>query len=63
MTIKRGYHRIKTADGEIINGPLVVETSEEGKLLSYHLLCQEEPDTEWVGGEFEFRVESLELRV
>lgn len=56
MTIKRGYHRIKTADGEIINGPLVVVTSEEGKLLSYHLLCQEEPDTEWVGGEFELRV-------
>lgn len=50
MTIKRGYHRIKTADGEIINGPLVVKTSEDGKLLSYHLLCQEEPNTEWVGG-------------
>lgn len=43
---------MQTADGKFINGPLVVETSEDGRFLSYHPLCQEEPDTEWVGGGF-----------
>lgn len=52
MIIKRGFHRFRTANGEVVEGPLVVETTEEGKFLSYHLLCQEEPFTEWVGGTF-----------
>ena len=52
MTVKRGYHRLQTADGQIVKGPLVVELDEDGKLLSYHLLQQEEPATEWVGGTF-----------
>ena len=52
MIIKRGYHRLRTAEGRVVEGPLVVETSEEGRFLSYHLLEQEEESTEWVGGEF-----------
>lgn len=52
MIIKRGYHRLQTADGREVDGPLVVELDENGKLLSYHLLKQEEASTEWVGGTF-----------
>jgi hypothetical protein len=52
MTIKRGYHRMQTAEGRIIKGPIVVETTEKGKFLSYHPLCREEPNTEWLGGCF-----------
>ena len=52
MIIKRGYHRMQAADGQIVEGPLVVEIEEDGTLLSYHSLHQEEPFTEWVGGTF-----------
>ena len=51
MIIKRGYHRLKTSEGRVVEGPLVVETTEEGVFLSYHLLEKEEEATEWVGGE------------
>ncbi|MBR4644598.1 MAG: hypothetical protein IKO73_05515 [Bacteroidaceae bacterium] len=50
--MKRGYHRLITAEGKVVEGPLVVEFSDDGALLSYHLLKQEEPATEWVGGVF-----------
>ena len=50
--IKRGYHRLITAEGKVVEGPLVVELSEDGSLLSYHPLRGEEAYTEWVGGEF-----------
>lgn len=52
MTVKRAYHRMQTADGQIIEGPLVVETEEDGTFRSYHLLRQEEAATEWLGGTF-----------
>lgn len=51
--IRRAYHRIRKADGQIIEGPLVVELTDEGSMLSYHLLHQEEPYTEWQGGTYE----------
>lgn len=56
MIIKRGYHRLQTPDGRVVAGPLIVETTESGEFLSYHSLTEEEPATEWVGGEY--RVES-----
>jgi len=35
-----------------VEGPLVVELSEDGSLLSYHPFRGEEAYTEWVGGEY-----------
>ena len=52
MIIKRAYHIMQTAEGQIIEGPLVVELDEDGTFVSYHLLQQEEAATEWVGGTF-----------
>lgn len=52
MTIKRGYHRMKTPKGRVVDGPLVVETTKEGVFLSYHFLHREEADTEWIGGTY-----------
>lgn len=52
MIIKRAYHRMQTSEGRIIEGPLVVEQNEDGTFVSYHLLRQEEPATEWVGGTY-----------
>lgn len=51
MIIKRGYHRLKTLEGRVVEGPLVVELAEDNSFLSYHLLEKEEEATEWVGGE------------
>lgn len=58
MTIKRGYHRLITVEGKVVEGPIVLETTEEGMFLSFHPLLEEEPYTEWVGGER--RIDSLE---
>jgi len=52
MIIKRGYHRMKTSKGRVVEGPLVVETTKEGIFLSYHLLQREEAATEWIGGTY-----------
>ena len=52
MIIKRAYHRMQTAEGQMIEGPLVVEQNEDGTVVSYHLLKQEEAATEWVGGSY-----------
>ncbi|MBO7067519.1 MAG: hypothetical protein J6W52_02405 [Bacteroidaceae bacterium] len=50
--IKRGYHRLETAEGRIVEGPLVVELAEDGTLLSYRPLREEEAATEWMGGTY-----------
>ena len=52
MILKRAYHRMQTAEGNIIEGPLVVEQEEDGTYISYHLLQHEEAATEWVGGTY-----------
>lgn len=52
MIIKRGYHRLKTSEGRVVEGPLVVELAEDDSFLSYHILEKEEEATEWVGGEY-----------
>lgn len=52
MIIKRGYHRLRTSEGRVVEGPLVVELAEDDSFLSYHLLEKEEEATEWVGGTF-----------
>lgn len=64
MIVRRGYHRMQNAEGLIIEGPLVVELTEDGTMLSYHLLQNEEPSTEWVGGTFSiqnYKIKDLKL--
>ena len=51
-TMKRAYHDICLPDGTLQQGPVVVETDSEGRLLDWHKLQGEEPFTEWVGGTF-----------
>lgn len=66
MIVKRGYHRMQTAEGQIIEGPLVVELKEDGTFLSYHILQQEEPATEWVGGTYvnsKFKINNGAMRL
>lgn len=48
--MKRAYHDILLPDGILLQGPVVVETDNEGHFQSWHLLQQEESFTEWVGG-------------
>ena len=50
--MKRAYHDIILPDGIHRHGPVVVETDEEGRFLSWHHLKEEEPFTEWVGGTY-----------
>lgn len=50
--MKRAYHEIILLDGTKCQGPVVVETDEEGHICSWHKLEDEEPFTEWIGGTF-----------
>lgn len=50
--MKRAYHDILLPDGTFERGPVVVETDERGRFLSWHKLEEEEPQTEWIGGTF-----------
>lgn len=66
--MKRAYHDILLPDGTLQQGPVVVETDEEGRFLGWHLLGEsippspeaphkwsasaEEPFTEWIGGTY-----------
>lgn len=47
------YHRIRTQNGSLLEGPFVICLDDEQNLLSYHALNEEEPLTEWVGGTYE----------
>ena len=46
------YEYILLPDGTLQQGPVVVETDEEGRFLGWHLLEGEETFTEWVGGTY-----------
>ncbi|MBR6030570.1 MAG: hypothetical protein IKP36_01240 [Bacteroidaceae bacterium] len=48
--MKRAYHDILFADGTLKRGPVVVETTAEGRFLGWHILQEEEAFTEWHGG-------------
>ena len=50
--MKTAYHDILLSDGTLHRGPVIVETDEEGRFLSWHPLKEEEPFTEWVGGNY-----------
>ena len=50
--MKRAYHSICLADGTLQQGPVVVETDDEGRFIGWHKLEGEEPFTEWIGGTF-----------
>lgn len=51
MVLRKAYHRLILPDGQNV-GPAVVLLDEQGKLLSWHKLEEEEPFTEWMGGEY-----------
>lgn len=57
---KRAYHSILQPNGEVTQGPVVVTTDREGKLIEWHLLDGEEPMTEWIGGTYEQKVSEAE---
>ncbi len=46
---KKAYHRLILPDGTIVASP-VVTYDENGRVISWHTLQQEEPSTLWVGG-------------
>ncbi|MBR6141383.1 MAG: hypothetical protein IKQ37_06445 [Bacteroidaceae bacterium] len=48
--MKRAYHEICLPDGTLQEGPVVVETDNEDRFLSWHKLQNEESFTEWIGG-------------
>lgn len=50
--MKFAYHDIILPDGRLQQGPIVVETDDEGNCISWHLLEQEEPFTQWIGGTY-----------
>ena len=50
--MKTAYHDILLPDGTLHRGPVIVETDDEGHFLSWHPLKEEEPFTEWVGGNY-----------
>ena len=50
--MRRAYHDILMPDGTLRKGPIVVETDADGRFVGWHVLLQEEPFTEWVGGTY-----------
>ena len=50
--MKRGYHRLLLPDSTLIEGPVVVETAEDGSFCGWHRLSGEEPSVVWTGGEY-----------
>lgn len=46
----KAYHRLLTADGITIEGPVTVRCDRQGKPAGWHLLEHEEPHTIWEGG-------------
>lgn len=49
-TARKAYSRMRLPDGRLVDGPLVVETDDDGHIVLWHRLEGEEPFTEWVGG-------------
>ncbi len=50
--MKAAYHRLLFPDGQMIEGPVVVETDAENRFLAWHPLQGEEPGTFWLGGTY-----------
>lgn len=48
---KRAYNRALLSDGTVVNEPVVVITGDDGSVIEWHRLQQEEAMTEWIGGE------------
>ncbi len=48
--IQVGYNALRMPDGQLVQGPVVVETDCQGHPISWHYLQHEEPRTRWVGG-------------
>ena len=49
---RKAYNRMILDDGQIVEGPVVVVMDDEERPLEWHLLLQEEPATEWIGGTY-----------
>ena len=50
--MKRAYHDILLPDGTLRRGPVTVETDDDGNLVGWHQILEEEPFTEWIGGTY-----------
>ena len=49
--MRKAYHRLFLPDGTLVEGPVIVSLDENGNVLEWHRMQQEEARTEWVGGE------------
>lgn len=53
---KYGYHRIRFASGQVVEGPLVAELDGDFNLIEWHMLNGEESMVQWVGGTLQLHV-------
>ena len=54
---QKGYNRIRLADGQTEEGPIVVRFDVCGNYVFHHSLTAEEAATEWVGGTYEIKIQ------
>lgn len=54
---KRGYHRLITPSGEVLN-QVIVEFEDDGKIVGWHTFRREEAGVEWMGGTLDQRMTS-----
>lgn len=48
---RKAYHRLILPTGEIVQRPVILFDA-SGEVISWHQMKDEEPFTEWVGGEY-----------
>ena len=58
-----GYNALRMPDGRLLQGPVVVETDQQGGPLSWHYLLHEEPCTRWVGGTLQVSEELIQKEI
>lgn len=63
----KAYHRLRTADSHILEGPIAAGFDTQGNITGWHKLRCEEPFTIWMGGTLDVplaldKVLSLEQR-
>lgn len=54
---KRGYHRLITPSGEVLN-QVIVEFEDDGRIVGWHTFRREEAGVEWMGGTLDLRMTS-----
>lgn len=58
LTFRKAYHRLVLPDGQLVEHPVVV-FDEKGRVVCWHRMTQEEPFTEWVGGEYRVQAQDM----